>query len=185
MKIIIAIGLTVMLAACSGSAPRLQMFQIKSKLTLPTAVGSAIVRKVSLPTYAASEELSIETTQGLIVSNKNILWADDPARAVTLALARNLGEIVDAKIVPHPWPFVDLPDVAIDIRVTRMIAAADGIFYLEGQYFVGGDGIAYKKSTNRFAVQAQIQRSEPAGISDAQARALLTLAELIAHKIAQ
>ena len=100
-------------------------------------------------------------------------------------LARNLGDILNAKIGPDPWPFAGLPDVSIDVRVTRMIAGADGIFDLEGQYFVGGDGIDFTNSTNRFAVQAPITVSGATGIADAQALALLTLSEQIARKIAR
>jgi uncharacterized lipoprotein YmbA len=185
MKPMIFVGLTALLAACSGNASRLDMSQIQSDLTLRAAVGSAIVRSVSLPTYAAAEELSIETPEGLIESNADILWADDPSRAVTLTLTRNLGDILNAKIGPDPWPFVGLPDVAIDVRVTRMIAGADGVFDLEGQYFVGGDGIDYPNSTNTFSVQAPISVIGPAGIADAQARALLTLSEQISRKIAR
>ena len=185
MKPLIFVGLTALLAACSGNASRLDMSQVQSELTLRAAVGSAMVRTVSLPTYAAAEELSIETPEGLIESNAGILWADDPSRAVTLMLARNLGDILNAKIGPGPWPFAGLPDVSIDVRVTRMIAGADGIFDLEGQYFVGGDGIDFTNSTNRFAVQAPITVSGTTGIADAQARALLTLSEQIARKIAR
>ncbi|MCO4849193.1 MAG: membrane integrity-associated transporter subunit PqiC [Yoonia sp.] len=185
MKPMIFVGLTAVLAACSGSASRLDMSQVQSELNLRAAVGSAMVRTVSLPTYAAAEELSIETPEGLIVSNADILWADDPSRAVTLMLTRNLGNILNAKIGPDPWPFVGLPDVSIDVRVTRMIAGADGVFNLEGQYFVGGDGIDYPNSTHIFAVQAPITASAPAAIADAQVRALLALSEQIAHKIAR
>ena len=102
MKPLIFVGLTALLAACSGNASRLDMSQIQSELTLRAAIGSAMVRTVSLPTYAAAEELSIETPEGLIESNAGILWADDPSRAVTLMLARNLGDILNAKIGPDP-----------------------------------------------------------------------------------
>ena len=185
MKPLIFVGLTALLAACFGNASRLDMSQVQSELTLRAAVGSAMVRTVSLPTYAAAEELSVETPGGLMVSSTDILWADDPSRAVTLTLTRNLGDILNAKIGPEPWPFVGLPDVSIDVRVTRMIAGADSVFDLEGQYFVGGDGIEYRNSTNRFAIQAPITASGATGIADAQARALSTLSEQIARKIAR
>ena len=122
-----------------------------------------MVRTVSLPTYAAAEELSFEAADGLITSNNAVLWADDPARAVTLALTRNIGAITSAKIGPDPWPFAGLPDVAIDVRVTRMIAGADGVFDLEGQFFVGGDGIDYANTTKRFAVTRHLTDVTPRG----------------------
>lgn len=179
------VGLTALMAACSGPTSRLDMAPIDSQLNLRAAVSSAIVRTVSLPTYAAAEELSVETAEGLISSDDAILWADDPARAVTLALTRNIGNITNAKVGPDPWPFVGLPDVAIDVRVTRMIAGADGAFYLEGQFFVGGDGIDYSNSTNGFAITAPLVDQTPASIARAQAQALLALSEQISRKIAR
>lgn len=185
MKSMIFAGLAALMAACSGPTSRLDMAPVSSQLNLRAAVGSAMVRTVSLPTYAAAEELAFETPDGLISNNADVLWADDPSRAVTLALTRNIGEITSAKIGPDPWPFAGLPDVSIDVRVTRMVAGADGIFDLEGQYFVGGDGIDYTNSTNAFAVSTPIVGEGPAAIAQAQALSLMTLSEQIARKIAR
>tara|TARA_R110002051_G_scaffold239372_1_gene299989 strand:- start:5860 stop:6420 length:561 start_codon:yes stop_codon:yes gene_type:complete len=185
IKPLIIVGLTALLAGCAGSAARLDLAPVQSQLNLRAAVGSAMVRTVSLPTYAAAEELSVETADGLITSNNAILWADDPSRAVTLALTRNIGAITNAKIGPDPWPFAGLPDVAIDVRVTRMIAGADGVFDLEGQFFVGGDGINYANTTNEFAIATPLADVTPAAIAAAQATALLALSEQISRKIAR
>lgn len=185
LKPLIILGLTALLAGCAGSASRLDLAPVQSQLSLRAAVGSAMVRTVSLPTYAAAEELSFEAADGLIASNTDILWADDPARAVTLALTRNIGAITSAKVGPDPWPFVGLPDVVIDVRVTRMIAGADGAFDLEGQFFVGGDGIDYANSTNGFAITTAVSDVTPAAIASAQATAIVQLSEQISRKIAR
>lgn len=185
MKPLMILGLTACLAACSGATTRLDMSPVESKLNLRANIDTAMVRTVSLPSYAAAEELSIETPEGLIASDAEILWADDPARAVTLTLTRNLNDILSAKIGPDPWPFVGLPDVAIDVRVSRMITGADGMFALQGQYFIGGDGIDYPNSATSFDVKAPVTAPTPAGIADAQARAILMLSEQIARKIAR
>lgn len=185
MKPLMFVGLTALMVGCSGPAPRLDMAPLDSRLSLRAAVGSAMVRTVSLPTYAAAEELSVETPEGLIESDNALLWADDPSRAVTLALTRNIGNITSAKVGPDPWPFAGLPDVAIDVRVTRMIAGANGVFDLEGQFFVGGDGIDYTNSTNSFAIATPLAAATPAAIASAQAQALLTLSEQISRKIAR
>lgn len=185
MKPVIFAGLTAVMAACSGPASRIDMAPMESQLNLQASVSSAIVRTVSLPTYAASEELAIETDDGLITSDADILWADDPSRAITLALTRNIGDVTGAKIGPDPWPFAGLPDVAIDVRVTRMVASTDGLFHLEGQFFVGGDGIDYTNSTNGFAIQTPLTALTPAAIATAQAQALISLSEQISRKIAR
>lgn len=185
MKSILFVGLTALVTGCSGMPSRLELAPLDSQLSLRSAVGSAMVRTVSLPTYAAAEELSMETPEGLIDSNEDILWADDPSRAVTLALTRNIGKVTGARVGPDPWPFVGLPDVAIDVRVTRMIAGADGVFDLEGQFFVGGDGIDYTNSTNEFVIATPMAALTPAAIANAQAQALLTLSEQISRRIAR
>ncbi len=182
---IIFVAIAAVLTACSGSTSRLDMSQVQSDLSLRGLVSSAMVRTVSLPTYAAAEELAIETPEGLISSDAAILWADDPARAVTLTIARNMGDILNTQVGPDPWPFVGLPDVAIDVRVSRMITGADGVFDLEGQYFIGGDGIDFPNSANTFAIQFPVTDPTPAGIANAQARAVLILSEQIARKIAR
>lgn len=185
IKQLILIGMTAIMAACSSSTARLDMAHMTSDVRLRSAVNTAIIRTVSLPTYAAAEELAIETADGLIISNEEVLWADDPARALTLTLAHNIGDITRAKVGPDPWPFVGLPDVAIDVRITRMIAGADGVFDLEGQFFVGGDGIDFNDTTNSFAIKVPYDTPTPAIIADAQARAILALSERIARKIAR
>lgn len=185
MKPMMFAGLTALMAACSGPTARLEMAPLETQLNLRSAVGSAIVRSVSLPTYAAAEELAFETPEGLITTNDAVLWADDPSRAVTLTLTRNIGDITRAKVGPDPWPFAGLPDVSIDVRVTRMVAGADGVFDLEGQFFVGGDGIDYTNSTDAFAITTVIVGEGPAAIALAQSRSLMTLSEQIARKIAR
>ncbi len=171
------------LAACASNTTRLDMTPAKSTLSLRAAVSSAMVRTVSLPTYAAAEELAYETPDGLIATNNAVLWADDPARAVTLSLTRNLGDILSADVGPDPWPFVGLPDVAIDVRVSRMITDASGYFELEGQFFVGGDGVDYPRSSETFAISKPLITNGTAGIAAAQSQALVALAEEIAKKI--
>ena len=184
-KQVIFTSALAVLTACSATPSRLDMSQASSPLTLRAAVSSAMVRTVSLPTYAAAEEVSFETEDGLITSNGDVLWADDPARAVTLSIARTMGDILNADIGPDPWPFVGLPDVAIDIRIARMITNAQGTFELQGQYFIGGDGIDYPRTSTAFDISKPLTSEGTIGIADAQARAIVTLAEDIARKISR
>ncbi|WP_106744549.1 PqiC family protein [Yoonia maritima] len=184
LKKIAFLALTVM-AACSSPADRLALTAAPSSLELRPLVRSAMVRTVSLPTYAAAEEIAVESPSGLISANANILWADDPQRAVTLALSDTLGDILNTDVGPDPWPFVGLPDVAIDIRVTQMLAGADGMFRLSGQFFVGGDGINFPNSAHRFAITQPMADLGLSSIANAQAAALLVLSEDIARTLAR
>lgn len=172
-----------LVAGCAPPADRLALAPLQSELELRPLVRSAIVRTVSLPTYAAAEEIAFETADGLIASTDTVLWADDPQRAVTLAIARNLTDILNTDVGPDPWPFVGLPDVAIDIRVERMLAQADGTFRLTGQFYVGGDGIDFPNSTQPFAITKQMPDQSLPSIATAQAEALLTLSEEIARTL--
>ncbi|KJZ20445.1 PqiC family protein [Loktanella sp. S4079] len=173
------------MTACSAPADRLALTAAPSTLELQPLVRSAMVRTVSLPTYAAAEELAVQSPSGLISSNQNVLWADDPQRAITLAIADTLGDILNTDVGPDPWPFIGLPDVAVDVRVTQMLAGSDGIFRLSGQYFVGGEGIDFPNSANRFAISQPMADQELSSIANAQAAALLTLSEDIARRLAR
>jgi len=62
MKPLMILGLTACLAACSGATTRLDMSPVESKLNLRANIDTAMVRTVSLPSYAAAEELSISAT---------------------------------------------------------------------------------------------------------------------------
>ena len=173
------------LAACSAPPDRLALTPLTSQLELRPLVRSAMLRTVSLPTYAAVEEVAFQDASGLIVSNDDVLWADDPQRAVTLVLSRNLSDILNIGVGPEPWPFVELADVAIDVRVERMLAGSDGTFRLAGQYYVGGDGIAFRNSSHAFSIETPMTGGDLGSIATAQAQALLTLSEQIARTLAR
>lgn len=167
-------------AACTPLADRVALSPIPSSLELRPLVGSAMVRTVSLPNYASAEEIAVETTDDLIVVREDVLWADEPERAVTLILTRTLGDILNTDVGPDPWPFVGLPDVSVDIRVERMLGSLDGTFTLNGQFFVASEAAAFRDSTHSFEITEPMANATVASISAAQSAALLKLAEQIA-----
>jgi uncharacterized protein len=173
------------LAGCAAQPDRLALTPAASSLQLQPLMRSVMVRTVSLPTYAAAEEIALQTADGLIVADSGILWADDPQRAVTLAVTTTLAGIINATVGPEPWPFVGLPDVSVDIRVTRMIAAADGTFQLAGQYFVGGDGIDFRNTARNFDIRQPMADQSLGSIAAAQSAAVLALTEEIARNLAR
>lgn len=170
-------------AACTPLADRLALSPLPSTLELRPLVGSAMIRTVSLPTYAAVEEIPFETADGLIVINEDILWADDPERAVTLILTRTLSDILNTDVGPDPWPFVGLPDVSVDIRVERMLGGADGTFELNGQFFVASEGGSVRDSTHSFEISQPMDDGSLISLSQAQSAALLQLSEQIARTL--
>ena len=98
-------------------------------------------------------------------------------------MTQQLDDILSATVGPEPWPFVGLPDVAVEVRVAQMLAGADGVFRLSGQYFVGGDGIDYRNSSHQFDLSEPLVGEGVSAIATAQARAVLRLSEDIARKL--
>ena len=168
------------IAACSPLADRVALAPMSSSLELRPLVGSAMVRTVSLPAYAAAEEIAIETADGRIAINEDVLWADEPERAVTLILTRTLSDILNTDVGPDPWPFVGLPDVSVDVRVERMLGGLDGIFELNGQFFVASEAAEFRDSAHSFEISEPMAGVGVDAISAAQSAALLKLAEQIA-----
>ncbi|SHE65876.1 hypothetical protein SAMN05444339_1011009 [Loktanella atrilutea] len=174
------------LVACGSTITRLDAPPAASTLQIPAAVDSVMIRTVSLPTYAAAEEIALETAPGVITSDGDLLAADDPSRAVTLALTQSLDEILNATVGPDPWPFAGLPDVAVDIRISEMLGSAvTGQFRLAGQYYIGGDGIDYPNSSRTFAYTVPMPTPDIPGAVVAQTAAVTQLAEGIARRLAR
>ena len=183
MKTLLPATLALLLAACSGTVERLDYTRATSDLRLNALASSVIVRTVQLPTYAASEEIAFESAPGIITTSDELLWSDDPQRAVTLQITAHLNDILSATVGPDPWPFAGLPDVGVDIRVAEMLAGADGVYRLEGQYFVGGDGIDFRNSANAFDIAVPLAGEGPGAVAAAQAAAILSLSEDIARSL--
>lgn len=100
------------------------------------AFGTVLLREVSLPRYAAGEEIFVADEAGLLSVRPGLLWADDPARAITLELARHLGRVTGARVVSEPWPFDTPAEAQVELRLEEMLAREAGVFRLSGQYFV-------------------------------------------------
>jgi hypothetical protein len=83
-----ALALLALLAACGGPELRYAVPQITPTEKVSIAFASVEVREITLPTYAALEEIFVETPEGVITTADKLLWADDPARAATLELSR-------------------------------------------------------------------------------------------------
>lgn len=183
-KILSAVAIAA-LTACAGPANRLDMSPVRSDLSLRAQVGTIMLRDVSLPTYAAADEIAREIAPGIIGTDAEILWADEPERAVTLAMTRHLDAILNATVGPDPWPFVGLPDVAVEVRVAQMLAGADGVFRFAGQYYIGGDGIDFPNRSLSFDITRPLVGEGAGAVAMAQAEAILELSESIARKLAR
>lgn len=146
-------------------------------------LGATELREVSLPDYAAADEVPWQTADGIVRSSSGKLWADDPQRAFTITLARAISEISGAAVIPEPWPLASPPQRKLDVRVEKALAANDGFYRLKGRYFIsdesnGGAGTSHTRS---FDIAVPINEAEPKAIAQAMSQAITLLAEQIAQ----
>jgi uncharacterized lipoprotein YmbA len=145
------------------------------------------IREVSLPEYAAGQEVAWQTEDGAVRSNPEQVWADSQPRAVTLELARQISNVSGATVIAEPWPLAENPGRRLEVRVEQMLARADGTFRLAGQYFVTPDlGARGADVVRRFDISVPIvtdagDPKNPALIAKAQALAVQGLATQIAQ----
>ncbi len=129
------LALALGLAACASPPDRFAVIPPVTETRQPIAFRAVEIRELSLPAYAAADEIAVQAEDGTLTS-EGTLWADSPPRAVALELARSLGRITGARVASDPWPFEALPDASLDIRFESFVPEATGIYRATGQYFV-------------------------------------------------
>jgi uncharacterized lipoprotein YmbA len=96
MRMILAsVAALTLLGACSHGENTAR-YMIDPPLTgerVPDRLGTAELKDVSLPEYAAAGEISWQTEDGAVRSNTKKLWADTPQRAFTQTLARTISDL--------------------------------------------------------------------------------------------
>lgn len=173
----------LLLAACSsGGGVRYAVPQVPVEARIPIAFASVEVIDVTLPTYAQGEEISVGLATGGIQRQDGLLWADIPARAVTLDLTRALGLITGAQVASSPWPFDRRPAARVEVRIEEFLPMETGAFRLSGQYFVGAFDGSERARARSFALSVPF---DPAGGAPAIAAARGAATVLLAETIAQ
>ncbi|KKL55299.1 hypothetical protein LCGC14_2256800 [marine sediment metagenome] len=139
------------LAACSeGLGPvRYDVPPPTEPERISVSVGSVEVREVSLPLYAELETITMETPERQLITDIDILWADDPVRGITQALAVNLAEMTPAKVAAEPWPFSENADVRLEVRFTSALAQANALDVGLGGSVWSSDKAAAKEVAKR------------------------------------
>jgi uncharacterized lipoprotein YmbA len=183
-RLMLCAALVPVLAACSLTGKESAMFLIDPPTqadTLPNRLGRIEVREVTLPQYATGQEIVRQGADGALRSDPATLWADEPARGLARALARQISEASGATAVAAPWPLTTPPDRRLEVRVDRIFAGRDGRFYLTGQYFVAPLTEEGRDIVRRFDLVEPIAGPDAAGVAAAQSRAVQTLARQIAQ----
>lgn len=174
-------GSLLALAACAGSATRYSVAPPPVTETVRVSFRAIEVREISLPTYAAADEISVQDASGKLINEGGALWADSPERAVSMELSRDLSRLTGARVASSPWPFEAFPDARLEVRFESLIAGADGQFRAAGQYFVGvTDGRRERSGLFELAVPFD-PTGGPQAIAIARGQLILNLATYIAQ----
>ncbi len=167
----------LLLAACGGNETLITSPEVKVTERVSTSFRSIEVLEVSLPDYATSDEVALENDGTLSLSRA--LWADDPTRAVTLSLARNLTEITGKTVAPEPWPFDNSAAARVDVRVEQLLVA-EGQMQMSGQYFVIDLDGRGRDHAHLFDLNVPIETVNPQTAAEGRAKLVATLASKIA-----
>jgi len=179
-----ALPLALLLAACSGTVQRIPADPAPPSAQVRIAYRTVELSEVTLPTYAAAEEIFLQGADGVLTSSSDLLWADDPKRAVTLGLVRALNQITGAQVAPAPWLYESLPDARIEVQVEDMVAdLRSARFRLSGQYFVAAaPGIGRDRARSFDLTVPLTAEPTTATIAAARSRAVADLAVTIARE---
>ena len=172
--------LTLLIAAC-GSPERFAVIAPEITKKTRIAFASVEVKDVSLPSYAASDEIHTQTDDGTLISSSDVLWADAPERAIALELSRNLARLTDRRVASEPWPFEAFPDARLEIRFASLVATSSGTFATSGQYFVAvSDG--GRERSGLFDLNVPFDPDGgPNAIAGARGQLIVDLADYIAR----
>ena len=161
----LALALLPLLAACGDSNARYLVDAPVPAQQQRVRVSTVEMREVTLPPV------------------RNAIWAEDPTRGVTLALARNLDAAASATVMAEPWTLERRPDVQVDVRIERMVAQNDGQYRLAGQYAIASPDLVIRESVGRFDISQPLADTDPASVARATGAALMTLSQQIAGRL--
>ncbi len=183
MRMILAsVAALTLLGACSHGENTAR-YMIDPPLTgerVPDRLGTAELKDVSLPEYAAAGEISWQTEDGAVRSNTKQLWADTPQRAFTQTLARTISDLSGATVIAEPWPLAEPPRRRLEVRVEKALAQSDGVYRLSGRYFVSDEAAGGANQARSFDISVPLADDEPGTIARAQSQAITQLARQIA-----
>lgn len=178
-----ASAILLALAACGDNKARFVIDTSAAPSQTRLNVASIEVRDVSLPAYASASEIVVEQADGALKPVAKSLWADDPVRGVTGALARSLATKSTATVSAEPWPLADGPAVRLEVRVDRMVAGADGIFRLTGQFALSSPQGQLRDSLTRFAVAVPLADASAGAVARSTGQAIDALADEVMRKL--
>ncbi|MEP3329429.1 PqiC family protein [Sedimentitalea sp.] len=182
-RLVFCLAMTPLLGGCGESAARYLLDAPLPAQKVGVRVRTIEIRDVALPDYASASEIMAQDEAGALLPVPNAVWADDPVRGISLALARNLDAASTATAMTEPWPLDQPPDVRVDVRVERMVSQFDGQFRLSGQYAIASRDLIVRERIERFDILRPMADQSPAAVAAATSAAVLTLSEQIAANL--
>lgn len=179
IKPLAAAAALALLAAC-GTPERIAVQPPAISETVRIGFRSVEVKDVSLPSYAAADEIAQQAPDGTLLTSK-VLWADAPERAIGLELSRNLARLTRARVASEPWPFEEDAAATLDVRFADLVAGTDGQFRATGQYFVGVYEGRERSGLFDLSV-AYDPKGGPGAIARARGQIILDLAKFLARE---
>lgn len=179
MKPFAAAAALALLAAC-GAPDRIAVKPPAITETVGIGFRSVEVKDVSLPSYAAADEIAQQAPDGTLITSK-VLWADAPERAIGLELSRNLARLSRKRVASEPWPFEEDAVATLDVRFAELVAGTDGVYRATGQYFVGVYQGRERSGLFDLSV-AYDPKGGPAAIAAARGQIILDLAKYLASE---
>lgn len=172
-------ALVLALAAC-GSPERYAVSPPAVTEKVRISFASVEVRDVSLPSYAAADEIAIRQENGTLTTSSDVLWADAPERAIALELSQNLSRLTERRVASEPWPFEEFAAARLEIRFADLVATTTGEFRTSGQYFVSvRDGGRERSGLFDLSVSFD-PKGGPNALAAARGQLILDLAAFVA-----
>ncbi|EFL87686.1 conserved hypothetical protein [Ahrensia sp. R2A130] len=164
-------------------SPRFSVDTVLSTMKVTPRSRTIAVDKVTLPSYAKETNLFMRNAAGALVPVPQADWADDPERALSLTLVRNLTEITGAKVALDPWPLDGEPEADLRVEVEEMIVNANRVMTLSGQYAVRRGSSRTSDTVQPFSVKTNAASLKAQDIVAAHAQVWKQLAERIAKSL--
>ncbi|MEM1074530.1 MAG: ABC-type transport auxiliary lipoprotein family protein [Pseudomonadota bacterium] len=176
--------LCISLGACGANDQSYVMPDLQKLTPVQSSVRSVEVLRLDLPRYAEDSEVAIVDENGVLRSQANLFWADDPDRALTEHLAAAIDGAMTADVVAEPWPFLDPAQVQIEVRVQNLTVVPDGNLRMNGQFIVISEDLRHLQQAQRFDISVSLPSESISDLAKSRISALAELARQVTNALA-
>lgn len=179
MRFLLLAPLFLFLAACAAAPakPRLYLMEAEAPAQAGAPARASVgLREAALPLYARRQQIAARDATGAITAADEHRWAEEPSRAATRLLARNLASLRGAPVYPDPWPQGASPDLIATVEVDRFLGELGGEVALDGQITLARMSARGDPATGAFAIRVPVNGADHSALAAAYGAALAKLA---------